>query len=500
MSARSAIERELKLGVWAGFELPDLAGDGLHASAGAERRLRAVHYDTHDLRLLRRGITVRFRTGEPGGDVWTAKLPAETPALGLTRRELSVLAGGEDGVPDELVALTLGWALGASLRPVARIDTLRRTRALRDGAGEQVATLHDDEVSVLRGTRVAARFRELEVELAAAAPAQLLALLERRLRAAGAQAVDQVPKLVRGLGPAAQEPPPLSLADAAGGGGHGASVREAVQVRLLALAARLVDEHAPLATEASPAAVRRSRAAARDLRRDLRAAAPLLDRAAGRALRAELRWLVDALTPLRRLDELDERLPRDGAEGSAGRAARGGAEGLPDVGPLRARLGQARLRALPALSATLASERYAALLASVAGFAQAPPLHAGKAPRAAADVLPRLVRAPLRQLRQAPDDDPRALRKAVTRVRAATAFAAPDAGDELTALHALLRAHAGAEAAVASLASLAASAPELAWTAGLLAGREQVHAEALRERLPDAYERALRRRNWRWVP
>jgi len=66
MSRRGRIERELKLGVWPGFVLPDLGEvvEGAAMGTSEEHRLEAVYFDTPDLRLLRRGVTVRFRRGE----------------------------------------------------------------------------------------------------------------------------------------------------------------------------------------------------------------------------------------------------------------------------------------------------------------------------------------------------------------------------------------------------------------------------------------------------
>jgi hypothetical protein len=60
MAAPGAGDRRVRLGVWAGFELPEL---GLAAAEPVERRLDAVYYDTADLRLLRRGVTVRREAG-----------------------------------------------------------------------------------------------------------------------------------------------------------------------------------------------------------------------------------------------------------------------------------------------------------------------------------------------------------------------------------------------------------------------------------------------------
>jgi len=94
MAPSATVEREVKVSVPAGYALPDLS-DVMNGGSVDEREdelLDAVYYDTGDLRLLRRGVTVRFRRGDPPGGVWTVKLPAGTPAVGLARREVTLPA------------------------------------------------------------------------------------------------------------------------------------------------------------------------------------------------------------------------------------------------------------------------------------------------------------------------------------------------------------------------------------------------------------------------
>src|SRR5262249_58434349 len=79
------IETERKYDAEAGFALPDLAGlDGVAAVTGPQTyRLRAIYFDTTDLRLAAAKITLRRRTG--GTDAgWHLKLPAGAHS----RREL----------------------------------------------------------------------------------------------------------------------------------------------------------------------------------------------------------------------------------------------------------------------------------------------------------------------------------------------------------------------------------------------------------------------------
>ena len=162
MSERASIEREVKLGVWPGYERPDLADllGGGSTVAGDEQHLEAVYYDTADLRLLRRGVTLRFRRGEPPADVWTAKLPGATPAIGLARRGITTPGRVRACLHSSPIWCAAGrW--GAPLMQVARLRTVRRRTTLCDADDRPLAQLDDDEVSILRGSRVAARFREL---------------------------------------------------------------------------------------------------------------------------------------------------------------------------------------------------------------------------------------------------------------------------------------------------------------------------------------------------
>ena len=283
--AEVGIERELKLSVWPGYGLPDLGDliDGGSVSDRQEQHLDAAYYDTPDLRLLRRGVTLRFRRGEPPGDVWTARLPSGTPAVRLDRREIT-FPGGASSVPAALAELVRGWALGSPLTPVARLRTVRRRVTLNDADGLPQAVVDDDEVSILRGGRVAARFRELEVELLAEVQPGLMPIVAERLQSAGAQPVDQVPKLVRALGPPALAPWEFDQSPL---GAH-PTAAEVVRAGLLAGAARFVDHVAAMVLDEDPVGVHQARVGTRRLRSDLRSFQTLLDPDSTRSLRDEL--------------------------------------------------------------------------------------------------------------------------------------------------------------------------------------------------------------------
>src|SRR4029077_9840397 len=94
---------------------------------------------------------------------------------------------------------------------VARLSTVRRRARLVGADGNRMAEVVDDEVSVRDGRRVAARFREIEIELAGADGNEaLLAPLVERLRSAGAGAPDPTPKHIRALGHRAMDPPEVA--------------------------------------------------------------------------------------------------------------------------------------------------------------------------------------------------------------------------------------------------------------------------------------------------
>src|SRR5215472_3488390 len=135
--ATEILETERKYEAQPGAPMPPL--DGLpqvaEVSEPEVETLVAEYYDTNDLRLLKAGATLRRREG--GTDEgWHLKLPSETTnEPGMARREFRVPAGQPgDPVPEELARLVRVHARGAALRPVARVETHRLRRTLRDTA------------------------------------------------------------------------------------------------------------------------------------------------------------------------------------------------------------------------------------------------------------------------------------------------------------------------------------------------------------------------------
>jgi inorganic triphosphatase YgiF len=199
------LEREAKLDAPSDFAVPDLTGavEGLRVAPVEEKVLDATYYDTEDLRLIRFGITLRYR------DTWTVKLPDRGPvSSGVMARDEIDIEGDPTVIPTLARSLVTGAARTAPLVPVARLVTRRRRHRLLGADGEALGEIDDDDVTVLdqQGNTVD-RFREIEAEIVPEAPDALLPAVVERLLAAGATPGSSLPKVARALGPRASEPP-----------------------------------------------------------------------------------------------------------------------------------------------------------------------------------------------------------------------------------------------------------------------------------------------------
>ena len=152
------LEREVKLTVGPLFHLPDLSEvlDGFSAEGEGVQRFVTSYYDTQDLRLARWGCSLRYRTG----DGWTVKLPATAFSDTLAREEHQFEAG-PGRPPAPAIDLLRGYLRQEPVSLAVRLQTVRRTTRLLDAEAKPAAEVVDDEVSVLDGRRVVARFREL---------------------------------------------------------------------------------------------------------------------------------------------------------------------------------------------------------------------------------------------------------------------------------------------------------------------------------------------------
>ena len=499
-----SLEREVKLGAWPGFQIPDLVdvAPGVVAHEGTRKELDAVYYDTVDLRLIRGGITVRHRS--TGGDVgvWTVKFPddGDHGASVLARREID-LPGAHGAVPAPVEGLVRGYVRTAALVPVAHLQTVRQSLELRGGDGAWLGEVDDDEVSVLAHGRVAARFREVEAEIAPDAPAELLHGLVARLRDAGAGAPDPTPKLVRALGPRALAGPdlvPVALE------AH-PTAAEVIRAGITAAVLRVIEHDHVVRLDDDPEGVHQARVGTRRLRSDLRTFRPLLDESWSEPLRDELRWLAAELGAVRDRDVMLARLQ------THVRALP--KEDQPDAERLVAKLARERADALVAALAALDTARYSALLDRLVDAAREPRVRRA-AGRPAVDVVPPLVRRPWKKLQadvdalpaSPPDEALHGVRIRAKRARYAADVAVPVVGEQARALakalggvQDVLGDHHDAAVAEAWLREAAVGGTRAqSLVAGQLIAIERAEVAARRDEWPAAWKRASAKglRSW----
>jgi CHAD domain-containing protein len=361
------VEREVKLDAGIGFRIPvlDGLGPGVTARPQPEQHLHAVYVDTPDLRLARSGVTLRHRSERSpssGPGEWTLKLPEPSTEPGLSRRELN-WPGRWGALPAEVSGLLRAYRRTAALGPVARLVTHRRRTTLVGRVGEPLLEIDDDVVSVMDGRRLAARFREVEVEVVGAAPAALLDAVLARLAEAGAVPGDGRSKLVRALGFRATEPPDVVPVPVGRATSMGETVRAAIAQGYL----RLLAHDLGVRLDEDPEDVHQARVATRRLRSDLRTFRAFLPEDWAQETRGELGWLAEALGRARDADVLLGRL-RHEVEALDPRDA-GAAGAL--IGTL---LGE-RDRVRDRLQDVMLSERYGQLLDRlVAGARELPPM------------------------------------------------------------------------------------------------------------------------------
>ena len=343
-------EREDKFDVDMSFVMPaldDLVRDGRRVER-ATVNLESTYFDTADHTLLGQHVTLRRREGDIDTG-WQLKVPD-----GKARTEIRLPPQGGDGVPAELSDLVAGLSLGRPLGPIAILRTQRRVQRLMSEDDLVVLEAADDLVhaAVLGGTAVICEWREVELELGTGTE-KLLAKAGKRLVQAGAQPSANPSKLARALGGPHPE-------------GHARSGAVAVVGDYLA-----EQYHALGAGDVSLRRgldpVHPTRVATRRLRSTLRVFAALFDPAASEALDDELAWYAGLLGAVR--DRQVQRI----------RFADAIAALPPELvlGPVAAHIEQRllseQLHHGQQLMDALTSDRYRALLSTVATWATTPP-------------------------------------------------------------------------------------------------------------------------------
>jgi hypothetical protein len=169
-------------------------------STGEVRALDARYFDTADGALSRAGVALRRRTGGPD-EGWHVKGPRQ----GDGRLELGWPLTEGDELPAAVAETVSEWTT-APLTPLARIEN-DRTAYLLTGPDGVVAEFVDDRVratDVRQG--VQREWREWEMELGPAAPADdegraaFFDAVERAVQAAGGHESASGSKLARALG------------------------------------------------------------------------------------------------------------------------------------------------------------------------------------------------------------------------------------------------------------------------------------------------------------
>jgi len=496
-AASTNLEREAKLQAPAGFRVPDLGGDGLVATEQKPQRLVTVYVDTPDLRIARWGSSLRHRQGEG----WTVKLPSPTNGSQLVRTEVNFEGDDARKLPTAAADLVRAYVRGQELAPVARLQTVRRGVEIGDDVGRRLAVVTDDEVSVMDGRRVASRFRELEVELDPEADDDLSEILIDRLTQAGAGPIDNVPKLVRALGPRAASPPDVEVAEL----DEHATVADVVRRELATSVVRLLRHDAGVRLGEDPEAVHQARVATRRVRSALRTFRDVIEPDWGRSLRDRLKGVAYRLGAVR-----DTEVLRDRLRSREPSLPEGDRKGLDE---LVTSLEMARDEAREQLLEAIREPTYVALLDELVEAAREPRVLEGAAGAPAASELRSVLERPWQHLEHAVErarEDASDASLHAVRIRAKRAryaaeavspvFGKPAAGfaEAAARLQDALGEHQDSVVARAWLRETAASGAD-AFVAGELSAIEAQAAAAVRATWPKAWKALSRKRLRFWV-
>jgi CHAD domain-containing protein len=351
------------------------------------------------------------------------------------------------------------------------------------------------------GTRVAARFREVEVELGAAAPSTLLDAVLVRLREAGAGPVSNVPKNVRALGPRASAPPEVEVPDL----GREASVGDVVRAALASSVVRLMRHDAGVRIGEDPEDVHQARVASRRMRSDLRTLQGFVDPEWSASLRVDLGRLGGELGAVRDAEVLIQRL--------RSRLGRLPTEDVRVAERLIGGLERTRAEARSRLLASMRGLAYMDLLDRLVDAARSPALVEELAERPATEVLGAVMERPWQHLRNtveglsasSPDEEYHAARIRAKRVRYASEAVAPVFGKPArgfaaaaAALQDALGEHQDAVIAEAWLRQAGIGNAHQSFVAGELAAFERSAADEARGAWPDAWKSLSRKRLKFW--
>jgi hypothetical protein len=341
---------------------PDLGLASLVARAGhnAGYDIDVTLLDAADHRLIRTGVLLAHRVLDGRGE-WYLSAPDWVPLL---PKEL-ILPMGQTELPVELAEMVRPFRRGATLAPVAALRCERREFSLRNAAGQTVALLRDDKVTVRRNGLTTARYRE--VMMTPIGPGLDIAQadwLGECLGSAGATEIERFPRLARRLGAPATGPSDLPMPANLSGGTFGQFLTQ-----LLGAGARDLIAADLALTRGLPEAEERLIESARILRSRLEGLREVLGTDWVSEVVEDLDWLMRPVDP-------EPSAPRPAWSGQKPRsddlAALGGPASFVDPGSAdQAPLGGCRAR--------LHSLRYLSLLERLVAAARAPRTGAGAA-------------------------------------------------------------------------------------------------------------------------
>lgn len=271
----------------------------------AVKQLDATYFDTADHALRKAGFGLRVRDGE-GGRKQTLKSASSGGVFARGEWESAVVGPEPDR---DLLAKTPAHHVinGDALTPVFATNVRRVTRMIeRDGAIIEAAL---DRGELLAGEERAG-VCELELELKAGAP-RVLFDLARDLAVHAPLRLSLVSKAERGYALALGEAdsprgdPPLD---------PDATTAQALQALGRAALDRMCAAAEALRTHPGPEKVHKLRVAARRFRALLSVFKPLAKDPAAVAVKAELKWIADALSQARELDVFVAEVWRPAAE------------------------------------------------------------------------------------------------------------------------------------------------------------------------------------------
>ena len=425
--ATAQVEIETKYDVDERTSLP-----ALHSLPGVARveqpielDQQAVYYDTAGLDLATNKVILRRRTGGVD-DGWHVKFPKSSGA----RLEVHhPLGRSTRNVPIAVVRTVRVHVRDHDLLPVVQLNTKRTVHRLLDEAGQVLAELADDRVTATVEGGEPESWREWEVELVGG-DQSLLEAADALVKSAGARPASGPSKLARALGDRVLPREDFQLP----------SKPRTTDLFLAYAAAQVqaIRERDPEVRRDVPDSIHKFRVATRRLRSALATYRPVIDRAAGDEIRAELKWLAGELGVARDAEVQREHFAAEVGEQPV-ELVMGRVAGRIDD-HLRAVYKKGRAVALAALE----TERYFRLLDTLDELIAKPPVTGND--RKAAKQLPDLLDHDWRRMRghvrradaaettAEQDHELHEVRKAAKRLRYAAESAVPVRGDEASAL------------------------------------------------------------------